>query len=1593
MENMSYWNAESCERTDGVVTSQPLVTHYHPLPASSHLPNADVQYLQRPPSSHTPLSRSSASNQSAHGAHSTHSIPFQPFQRTQYSFNPTVSPPLIHPQPSPSPTLTHPQQPQMITPPQCEFAPSTSNPTVTQPHPPQTSSPSLRETTHSSFSPTQSHPDPYSPQSETTAHTSTPLGYQNTEANLETLSDNVEQVKQQNSSSTRTWACNGETVLDFGMMENEISSPSVGPIENLTTHTTNMMQEVVEEPAASVSNQLFLPDGSKDCREGEIIQDCCEDSPLKHSPHNSDDQKQQSGTSDKNNTAHHSYKSDTDSYCNISDADHHSYKSDTDSHSYKSDTDHHSYKYDTDHHSYKSDTDHHSYKSDTDSHSYKSDTDHHSYKYDTDHHSYKSDTDHHSYKCDTDHHSYKSDTDSHSYKSDTDHHSYKYDTDHYSYKSDTGHHSYKSISDIENQSRICDTDHHSNKPNTDCHSYKFSRVRQKQSYQDELLGHHSYHSDRDEKDHSKDKLQDSGHQKGHNLVHKEEQVTSHSQHPQDYHNHSSKERQKRQDYNNTFPRDYYDSRNSERRNRGAMNDWHQYYHYHQLWTNYYYQLWMNYHNQTYTDTRPQFPPSSTATKPPLPTTPPPITTTTPPPLPPTNHPLTRTTTPPPPTQTTPPPTTTINHTTPTTNTNDPSTHYNNHITTTSNDPSTHYNNHTTTTYNDPSTHYNNHTTTTSNDPSTHYNNHTTTTSNDPSTHYNNHTTTTSNYPSTHYNNHTTTTSNHPSTHYNNHTTTTSNDPSTHYNNHTTTTSNDPSTHYSNHTTATSNDPSTHYNNHTTTTTNHYNNHNHHNTTSCHSPANNIVNDMRENTSQPQYITPLHFSRPHILARFTPTGQLIVVPGEGEQATVQVRDTRKMLEMDPTEAKVIQQMKHFPGPLTRHENTKHTVLKYCEQQVNEATLNSSLNDHESVVLLWQYLARLVRYNGYLCGSDIAELLMQGRGDKEGCEVSSDSNGEVSSQNSGEISRQNSGEISSKNSEKISSKNSQDKGEVGKFTNLLCLGNKHKALDTAMKEGLWGHAFILANKMDSKTFNYVQAAFMDSVSHNDVLQTLHQHLSCRTPKITMSYTQDAWGDWQQHIAIMLSNPSCNAEQDRASLITMGDTLAQQGRLHAAYFCYLVSDVTLGTYKQKDSKLVLLGASHSLPVKSFTTNEAIQCAEVYEYALGLDTNKNPSLPTFQEYKLLYALRLAERGFLDDALRYCEVIGDAMIREPSQYGPELVSRVIDLFSRLKYHVINYQEGDGDDGAMPDPQWIIKLRATMEHMAVPQHEGVNVTHDKGYTEQQVTPQYTTQLSHSNTITNNTYTQEPDANHYHETPCQNQQSYLYNQESNHNQTCYYNNQDPNSIQKFPHNQEYNPSEESHENRDSHHHESHVKKKDGSDDGNDDPSYDYVPMLPIQPDNRSNTNISYPPPPQQQQDNSQPNYYRPQPAPHNPWNQQLQPQQEFLPPQPDTKPGPHDSRNQSPQQIIPPQKASNIHWPTQLSPASLNSDEGDHCDNLTTQKVIQPKTESKASHTKKVERGGASSWFSFLLGSDVIIDITAPSTDKTEEMDWTDPSTV
>lgn len=491
---------------------------------------------------------------------------------------------------------------------------------------------------------------------------------------------------------------------------------------------------------------------------------------------------------------------------------------------------------------------------------------------------------------------------------------------------------------------------------------------------------------------------------------------------------------------------------------------------------------------------------------------------------------------------------------------------------------------------------------------------------------------------------------------------------------------------------------------------------------------------------PQRMTPVQFGRPHISASFTHGGQLLMVlpkdPKEGEKAIVQLRDVQKMLCLDSALKETIQQMKNYPGPLTLADTHKEVVVKYCYNQVAEAANDPNLNDRESVVLIWEYLALLVKQNGKLFGSDIASLLLKGRevGSHPQQVTPNTTPDEIPNTPASDASPQDEGiDMHAQTSPPTAAKD--ESLILKKFCEYLSLGRKREAVDYAMREGLWGHALALSYKMDGTTHTRVLAAFSNSIPQTDVLQTLFQQLSGKRPEITKSYNIQQWGDWRQHLAMMVSNPTGHTQRDRASIVALGDTLASRGQLHAAHFCYLVAEAEWGTYSNKSSQLVLIGSSHNLPFQAFSTNEAIQCTEVYEFARSLDSS-NPVLETFQSYKLIYALRLTEYGFPAEALRYCEVISQLVSRASMSYPIEFLSQVYELASRLKYHDLHYQMCEGELLEMPDPKWLSHL-----------HELVETTkHKAKINSTEVDQEYAETHVSQNVSVDNYYHQAPSAN-------------------------------------------------------------------------------------------------------------------------------------------------------------------------------------------------------------------------------------------------------
>jgi hypothetical protein len=160
-----------------------------------------------------------------------------------------------------------------------------------------------------------------------------------------------------------------------------------------------------------------------------------------------------------------------------------------------------------------------------------------------------------------------------------------------------------------------------------------------------------------------------------------------------------------------------------------------------------------------------------------------------------------------------------------------------------------------------------------------------------------------------------------------------------------------------------------------------------------------------------------------------------------------------------------------------------------------------------------------------------------------------------------------------------------------------------------------------------------------------------------------------DWQQNLAIITAN---RTKGDDLVITHLGDCLwKEKNEVAAAHSCYLVAELNIDSYSES-ARICLLGADHLRCPRTFTSPEAIQRTELYEYAKVLGNSQYILLP-FQPYKLIYAYMLAEVGKVSDSLRYCQA--SLKLLKASGRAPELEAWK-QLFSSLEERIRTHQQG-----------------------------------------------------------------------------------------------------------------------------------------------------------------------------------------------------------------------------------------------------------------------------------------------------------------------------
>jgi hypothetical protein len=408
--------------------------------------------------------------------------------------------------------------------------------------------------------------------------------------------------------------------------------------------------------------------------------------------------------------------------------------------------------------------------------------------------------------------------------------------------------------------------------------------------------------------------------------------------------------------------------------------------------------------------------------------------------------------------------------------------------------------------------------------------------------------------------------------------------------------------------------------------------------------------------------------------------------------------RTIKDIEPLE----ERLSKFPGPLKGKSKKKETITWLTAGiETLEATPPTNLAFHthmshedkraEERVLLWKLLRLFVEHDGVLDGNLAVEQAV-----REILSPNLAANGPGSQLLA---TGANVGSLAASGATTMHA-DAVDPSSIEELRNYLLSGNREKAVWAAADKRLWGHAMLIANTVSQDLYKKVTQEFVkkevNSPGHNnESLAALYEVLSgnhedCVDELVPVharaglqllakdsgiGATKDVTeglDKWRETLSLILSNRSAD---DTRAMKSLGELLSSYGRAEAAHICFIFAknQAIFGGLDDPKSNFVLLGSDHRRQVEQFAKEtEPLLLSEVYEYGLSLAGGSNVPVTTahLAGYKYQHALTLAEYGFKDKALQYCDAILNAVAAQTrrSPYHHALLEAAVeDLSKRLK--------------------------------------------------------------------------------------------------------------------------------------------------------------------------------------------------------------------------------------------------------------------------------------------------------------------------------------
>ncbi|KAL2760858.1 hypothetical protein ACRALDRAFT_2056816 [Sodiomyces alcalophilus JCM 7366] len=415
--------------------------------------------------------------------------------------------------------------------------------------------------------------------------------------------------------------------------------------------------------------------------------------------------------------------------------------------------------------------------------------------------------------------------------------------------------------------------------------------------------------------------------------------------------------------------------------------------------------------------------------------------------------------------------------------------------------------------------------------------------------------------------------------------------------------------------------------------------------------------------------------------------IVRAPGE-----VRIKSIKDVLPLEETLVK-------FPGPLKGKSKKKETIawltagIEALEKSLPDPSFQTHLSHEDKRaaerVLLWKILAIFIEYDGTLEGSPqvekaVRDVLCLGQQNEPSEAAPLYGSGAAVLDTSATTTMQ---------------ADAVDAGAVEQIRKHLLAGEREKAAWAAADKRLWGHAMLISNTVSPDLYKQVSQEFVRKEvnypgHNNESIAALYNifagnHEECVDELVpsharaglhlvnTASATGpaknalDGLDKWRETLGLVLSNRSAD---DNRALNALGNLLSTYGRAEAAHVCFLFARkaTVFGGLDDPSASFVLLGADHRTQAEQFAKDtEALLLSEVYEYGLSLANGSMAAgVPHLAAYKLQHAVTLAEHGFRDKALQYCEGIAASMVAQTKRspyHHAVLEAAVDDLTKRLK--------------------------------------------------------------------------------------------------------------------------------------------------------------------------------------------------------------------------------------------------------------------------------------------------------------------------------------